>query len=177
MIGDTRWVILCCSLALAATWVSNHDHEQAGTRTLTLILTQAQELDEDSVRLSDHVIPEHYRLWLATHIPNFNVIRGDVDIRVKCVKPGFRNITLHADSRYMSIAKIEIITNEESSKPNKVQFSHPWDKPGYLVINFGFELMLNKTYVIKIAFKSHLHTELHGFYLNSYTDSITGETK
>ncbi len=121
---------------------------------------------KQNVRLTDDIIPIHYKIHLAPDLDEF-VFEGEEEITLEIKKP-VRSITLHS-------AEIEILSAiifpsplgrgiKGEGQPGKISYS---EKEETATFTFPIEVKPGK-YVFKFVFTGILNDKMRGFYRSKY---------
>ena len=160
-------------LAIIITFlITRYAGPTCGTKESTPIPDTDSPKRTESHRLPTNVLPVNYELKLQPFIgPREFYFSGSVSILVTC-KQATDVIQLNAVELDINNQQVTVRNKNESIKWSSVEM-----KDEFLTIKLAKNLVRNEKYTVFIPFRGNLTKSLTGFYLSTYADAETKETR
>jgi aminopeptidase N len=157
------------------TWSCKISHSSS-KQTQEAHLTVTPNGKSTYVRLPKHLSPVKYNIFLTPFIVVGNfTIPGHVDILIKVVQDGSKNITLHSKEIKIHENSIRVVNSDDKSLDIE---GFGYDKEKNCFIIFLTDILpQGKNITLSIDFNADLNADLNGFYRSSYFDEEKNATE
>ncbi|XP_030369807.1 aminopeptidase N-like [Scaptodrosophila lebanonensis] len=129
-------------------------------------------------RLPKAVKPLTYNVEIKTNLEdpaNLN-FTGEVQIDFVALSGAGNNITLHA-AKYQIDPTLTILINQENSEIIKISDTQTHSQYEFYILNLEKKLEPGVKYKLALTFSGKLSQEKEGYFVNTYKDHVTNETK
>ncbi|KAH8278476.1 hypothetical protein KR018_003846 [Drosophila ironensis] len=134
--------------------------------------------DYDYYRLPRALRPQKYHLNVLTHLDNPENLKFEGTVKITiAVLENTKNITLHSKNLTIDDSQVTLRQITGDNKDNCVSSISVNTNYDFYILKTCQELVAGSTYELSLPFSAALNTDVEGYFLGSYKNSGSNETR